>query len=181
MARVVARTSFGRKLTVLAVGSCFAGGTALAHPTGPTVISVAGAALGSGDLLQFTSLPGANIDWRSLSLGPNGITRFLQQSVPSAALSRATIRSSFTIAGLLESGGRVLLIDHGFQDHRPAPQDATVSRSSMPGRAVTPRSSSDMDGGGNSCAAPPNALRKCGCISARAPLALRKKGHGSAS
>jgi hypothetical protein len=61
MAWVGTRTSFTSKFLLLAVGSCFAAGTALADPPRPIASKGAASILWSGERLQFTDRPSAVI------------------------------------------------------------------------------------------------------------------------
>src|SRR5262245_37349652 len=102
---------FGRTLTAVAVGSCFATPTALANPTGANVVRGTAAIHQAGNLLQITNSPNAIINWQSFSIGANEVTRFLQQSSSSAVLNRVTTQNPSTILGALQSNGRVFLIN----------------------------------------------------------------------
>jgi filamentous hemagglutinin family protein len=104
------------KLLSLAVASCFISSTALANPTGPSVVNGTAAIQGLGtSLVQVTNSPSAIINWQSFSIGANEITRFIQQSQASAVLNRVigsggAIDPS-VILGALQSNGRVFLIN----------------------------------------------------------------------
>jgi filamentous hemagglutinin family protein len=99
----------------VAVALCFGTGTALANPTGATVVNGQVSIQQMGNLLQVTNSPNAIVNWQSFSINANEITRFLQQSSSSAVLNRVTgaggaINPSI-ILGALQSNGRVFLIN----------------------------------------------------------------------
>ncbi|HXD50509.1 MAG TPA: hypothetical protein VN689_01370, partial [Burkholderiales bacterium] len=74
----------------LAVASCFlvATDSALANPTGGVVASGSATFSQQGNKLSITNTPGAVINWRAFSIGPNELTRFIQQSSASSVLNR---------------------------------------------------------------------------------------------
>jgi len=97
----------------LAVASCFlvATDTALANPTGGVVASGSATFSQQGSQLSITNTPGAVINWRAFSIGPNELTRFIQQSSASAVLNRVVGADPSAILGALQSNGRVFLIN----------------------------------------------------------------------
>ena len=97
----------------LAVASCFlvATDTALANPTGGVVASGSATFNQQGNQLSITNTPGAVINWRAFSIGPNELTRFIQQSSASAVLNRVVGADPSAILGALQSNGRVFLIN----------------------------------------------------------------------
>ncbi|HEY6509723.1 MAG TPA: filamentous hemagglutinin N-terminal domain-containing protein, partial [Vicinamibacterales bacterium] len=97
--------------TALAVAACFASGTALPNPTGPTVAHGTAAIHQAGNLTQITNSPNAIINWQSFSIAAGEVTRFLQQSAASAVLNRVTGQNPSQILGALQSNGRVFLIN----------------------------------------------------------------------
>lgn len=111
MSKIRARAAFRPKIISIAVASCFVTGTALANPTGPSVVHGTAAIHRAGNLLQITNSPNAIINWQSFSIGANEITRFIQQSASSNVLNRVTTQNPSTILGGLQSNGRVFLIN----------------------------------------------------------------------
>src|SRR6185369_10067059 len=88
----------------LAVASCFlvATDTALANPTGGVVASGSATFSQQGSQLSITNTPGAVINWRAFSIGPNELTRFIQQSSASAVLNRV-VGAKIDVAGPVAS------------------------------------------------------------------------------
>ncbi len=115
MAKPRTRDNLRRDLVSLAVASCFAAGTALANPVGPTVVHGSASVVQNGNLLQISNSPSAIINWQSFSIGVNEVTRFIQQSQASAVLNRVTGAGSVidpsVILGALQSNGRLFLIN----------------------------------------------------------------------
>jgi filamentous hemagglutinin family protein len=113
--RAAPGTPYARTVAAIAVASCFVAHTALANPTGPTVVNGTAAIHRQGNLLQVTNSPNAILNWQSFSIGANEITRFIQQSQSSAVLNRVTGTSGAidpsVILGALQSNGRVFLIN----------------------------------------------------------------------
>lgn len=101
---------FKRKLIGVAVASCFAG-TAYGNPVGPAVISGSVGFGTAGKTLTVTNSPGAIINWRSFSIAADETTRFIQQSAASSVLNRVVGVDPSAIFGLLQSNGRVFLIN----------------------------------------------------------------------
>ena len=106
---------FRPKLISIAVASCFVTGTALANPSGHTVVHGNVTVKEVGNLLKIHNSPNAVINWRSFSIGANEITRFIQESRNSVVLNRVvgsggTIDRS-EIFGTLKSNGRVYLLN----------------------------------------------------------------------
>ena len=106
---------FRPKLICLAVASCFTAGTALANPTGHTVVRGNVTVKEVGNLLKIHNSPNAVINWRSFSVGANEITRFIQESRNSAVLNRVTgvngLVAPSEILGTLRSNGKVYLLN----------------------------------------------------------------------
>ena len=111
MAKKQGLSSLRPKLISVAVASCFATSTALANPTGHTVVNGTVSVQTVGNLLQVTNTPSAIINWQSFSIPSQNITQFLQQSAASAVLNRVTGATPSTILGQLQSNGRVYLIN----------------------------------------------------------------------
>lgn len=96
----------------VAIAVCVAFGTAMANPTGPTVVS--GAALlsnPSSKVLQVVNTPGTIINWNGFSIAAGETTRFVQLNAQSAVLNRAVGGNPSNILGTLQSNGRVFLIN----------------------------------------------------------------------
>ncbi|HEC12967.1 MAG TPA: filamentous hemagglutinin N-terminal domain-containing protein, partial [Acidiferrobacteraceae bacterium] len=87
-------------------------GTALANPTGATVVQ-GDVSLSQPDAqtLNIANSPGAIINWQDFSNNPGEITRFLQQNNASAVLNRVVGQDPSQILGSLLSNGRVFLIN----------------------------------------------------------------------
>ena len=94
-----------------AVGVLVGTGSALGNPSDPTVVTGAATFETLGTELNITNTPGAIIDWDRFSIGPDEITRFLQESSSSAVLNRVTGSDLSEILGSLQSNGRVFLIN----------------------------------------------------------------------
>ncbi len=107
------RRPFKIKAVSLAVASCFSvsAETALANPTGGVVVSGSATFNQQGNQLSITNTPGAIINWRAFSIGPNELTRFIQQSSASSVLNRVVGVDPSVILGALQSNGRVFLIN----------------------------------------------------------------------
>lgn len=107
------RHPFRAKAISVAVGACFSVSvqTVLAAPTGATVVSGTATVNQQGNLTTVTNSPGAVINWQAFSIGANEITRFIQQSAASSVLNRVVGVDPSIILGVLQSNGRVLLIN----------------------------------------------------------------------
>lgn len=93
MATACARTTFARKLTVLASGSPFTASTAPTDRTGPESSNGAASILLNGRLHQHASFPNALINWRAFfSARAIGITCLLPQSGAVSTLNCVTAR-----------------------------------------------------------------------------------------
>jgi filamentous hemagglutinin family protein len=107
--------SFRPKLICVAVASCFTAGSALANPTGHTVVHGHATVKEVGNLLKIRNSPNAVINWQSFSIGANEITRFIQQSRNSAVMNRVTGTNGLVapseILGTLKSNGKVYLLN----------------------------------------------------------------------
>ena len=97
----------------VAVGACFSVSvqTVLAAPTGAKVVSGTATVSQQGNLTTVTNSPGAVINWQAFSIGANEVTRFIQQSAASSVLNRVVGVDPSIILGVLQSNGRVLLIN----------------------------------------------------------------------
>ncbi len=107
------RHPFRAKVISVAVGACFSVSvqTVLAAPTGAKVVSGTATVSQQGNLTTVTNSPGAVINWQAFSIGANEVTRFIQQSAASSVLNRVVGVDPSIILGVLQSNGRVLLIN----------------------------------------------------------------------
>ncbi|MDD4916104.1 MAG: filamentous hemagglutinin N-terminal domain-containing protein, partial [Methylococcales bacterium] len=85
--------------------------TTLALPTAPQVVNGTAAISTSGSAMTITNSANAIINWQSFSIGNNETTRFIQPSDLSAVLNRVTGGDPSKILGVLQSNGKVLLIN----------------------------------------------------------------------
>src|SRR3954470_6160334 len=99
------------KVVTLAVAAALGGEIARAAPVGPVVINGQVGFSQQGKTLSVTNTPGAIINWRSFSVGKDETTRFIQQSASSTVLNRVTGADPSKILGVLQSNGRVFLIN----------------------------------------------------------------------
>ena len=102
-----------RRVLALTIAAAFAasGTSALANPTGGTVVSGSATFQPNGSTLNITNTPGAIINWQQFSIGTDEITRFIQQHAASGVLNRVTGQNPSAILGQLLSNGRVFLIN----------------------------------------------------------------------
>ncbi|MDD5285155.1 MAG: filamentous hemagglutinin N-terminal domain-containing protein, partial [Desulfuromonadaceae bacterium] len=90
---------------------CFLPTASLALPALPQVINGAANISTSGNAMTVTNSAGAIINWQSFSIGQNESARFIQPSAASAVLNRITGGDPSKILGVLQSNGKVLLIN----------------------------------------------------------------------
>ena len=90
---------------------CFLPTAAFALPGAPHVASGTAAISTSGNAMTITNSANAIINWQSFSIGQGESTRFIQPSALSAVLNRVTGGDPSKILGLLQSNGKVLLIN----------------------------------------------------------------------
>lgn len=98
------------KLLALLVSSAFVA-SAVANPTGPTVINGTAGFATAGGALTVTNSRNAIVNWQGFSIGASELTRFVQQSARSAVLNRVVGLDSSAILGTLSSNGRVFLVN----------------------------------------------------------------------
>jgi filamentous hemagglutinin family protein len=98
-----------RKALAVVVAAAFS--TAQANPVAPTVVHGMATFNQQGSLYSITNTPNTIIDWRSFSIAPGEITRFIQQSADSKVLNRITGQDPSQILGSLQSNGKVFLIN----------------------------------------------------------------------
>jgi filamentous hemagglutinin family protein len=82
-----------------------------ANPNGPNVVSGQATVSANGKTLTVTNSPGAIIQWQGFSIGPDEITRFVQQSSTSSVLNRVVGADPTRLLGQLQSNGRVYLVN----------------------------------------------------------------------
>jgi len=99
------------KAVACMVAACFAADAALANPTGHVTRAGAVSYNENGGTLTITNTPGSIIDWQSFSVGVGELTQFIQQSASSAVLNRVVGVDPSQILGMLQSNGRVFLIN----------------------------------------------------------------------
>ncbi|MBI4983921.1 MAG: filamentous hemagglutinin N-terminal domain-containing protein [Rhodocyclales bacterium] len=104
------RFTVGRRILAAAVSACFAG-SVLALPTGPTVVSGAATVAQSGNVLSVTNSNGAILNWQQFGIGASETVRFVQPAASSSVLNRVVGADPSQIYGLLQSNGRVWLIN----------------------------------------------------------------------
>lgn len=101
-----------RNAVAVAVASCFIIiSPTYANPFGANVVNGAVSISQQGNALNITNSPGAIINWQSFSIGASEATRFIQQSAASSVLNRVTGVDPSGILGILQSNGRVFLIN----------------------------------------------------------------------
>jgi len=98
-----------RKALAVVVAAAFS--AAQANPVSPTVVHGMATFNQQGSLYTITNTPNTIIDWRSFSINPGEITRFVQQSADSKVLNRITGQDPSMILGSLQSNGKVFLIN----------------------------------------------------------------------
>jgi filamentous hemagglutinin family protein len=89
----------------------FSVNTAFALPSGQQVVNGQAAFNTQGSNLTITNSPNAIINWQGFSINANEAVRFIQQSSTSAVLNRVIGQDPSRILGLLQSNGRVFLIN----------------------------------------------------------------------
>lgn len=100
-----------RKLTYIAVASCFTVTPAFGNPTGGVVTHGGATFSVQGNTLTINNMPNSIINWQQFSIGTGEITRFIQQNGQSAVLNRVIGQDPSAILGQLLSNGRVFLIN----------------------------------------------------------------------
>ena len=89
----------------------FSTSTLLALPSGQQVVNGQVSFNAQGNTLTVTNSPNSIINWQRFSINTNEAVRFIQQSSTSAVLNRVIGSYSSDIFGLLQSNGRVFLIN----------------------------------------------------------------------
>jgi filamentous hemagglutinin family protein len=96
---------------VICAAALLAAGSALANPTGPTVVAGSATVTSSGNTLTVTNSSGAVINWQGFSIGAGETTNFQQPSSASTVLNRVTGAGASDIHGALTSNGKVFLVN----------------------------------------------------------------------
>lgn len=82
-----------------------------ALPNGPQVVNGQVGFNSQGTTLTVTNSPNSIVNWKGFSIGAGETVRFVQQSSSSAILNRVTGADPSRILGLLQSNGRVFLVN----------------------------------------------------------------------
>ncbi|HEX6691333.1 MAG TPA: filamentous hemagglutinin N-terminal domain-containing protein, partial [Burkholderiales bacterium] len=109
----VARPRPSRNALAFAISAAFAAGapSALANPSGATIVRGGVTFSVNGGVLTVTNTPGSIINWAQFSIARDEITRFIQQHAASTVLNRVVGQNPSVILGSLVSNGRVFLIN----------------------------------------------------------------------
>ena len=83
----------------------------LAAPTGASVQAGVATISQSGLATTIRNSPGTVINWQSFNIAPNELVKFLQQNADSAVLNRVVGAGGSELLGMLQSNGRVFLIN----------------------------------------------------------------------
>ncbi len=89
----------------------FSAGYVFALPAGQQVVNGQASFATQGNNLTITNSPNAIINWQGFSINNNEAVRFIQQYSSSAVLNRVIGQDPSRILGLLQSNGRVFLIN----------------------------------------------------------------------
>ncbi|HQM46703.1 MAG TPA: filamentous hemagglutinin N-terminal domain-containing protein, partial [Smithellaceae bacterium] len=89
----------------------FSTATVFALPYGQQVVNGQVSFNPQGNQLTITNSPNAIINWQGFSIGSSEAVRFLQQNSASAVLNRVTGQDPSQILGILQSNGRVFLVN----------------------------------------------------------------------
>src|SRR5574340_169342 len=89
----------------------FSSHTVFALPLGQQVVNGQANFNTQGSNLTITNSPNAIINWQGFSINSNEAVRFLQQNAASSVLNRVIGQDPSRILGLLQSNGRVFLIN----------------------------------------------------------------------
>lgn len=82
-----------------------------AAPVGASVQAGTASITQQGLATQITNSPGAVINWQSFNIAPNELVKFIQQNANSAVLNRVVGAGGSELLGMLQSNGRVFLIN----------------------------------------------------------------------
>ena len=89
----------------------FSAGNVFALPNGQQVANGQASFNTQGNNLTITNSPNAIINWQGFSINNNEAVRFIQQYGSSAVLNRVIGQDPSRILGLLQSNGKVFLIN----------------------------------------------------------------------
>ncbi|MDP2268852.1 MAG: filamentous hemagglutinin N-terminal domain-containing protein, partial [Deltaproteobacteria bacterium] len=89
----------------------FSAGNVFALPAGQQVVNGQASFITQSNNLAITSSPNAIINWQGFSIANNESVRFIQQYAESSVLNRVIGQDPSRILGLLQSNGRVFLIN----------------------------------------------------------------------
>jgi filamentous hemagglutinin family protein len=89
----------------------FSAGNVFALPAGQQVVNGQASFATQGNNLTITNTPNSIIHWQGFSINNNEAVRFIQQYGSSAVLNRVIGQDPSRILGLLQSNGRVFLIN----------------------------------------------------------------------
>ena len=89
----------------------FSAGAVFALPAGQQVVNGQASFTTQGNNLTITNSPNSIINWQGFSINNNEAVRFIQQYGLSAVLNRVIGQDPSRILGLLQSNGRVFLIN----------------------------------------------------------------------
>jgi filamentous hemagglutinin family protein len=89
----------------------FSAGVVFALPAGQQVVNGQASFTTQGGNLTVTNSPNSIINWQGFSINNNEVVRFIQQYGSSAVLNRVIGQDPSRIFGLLQSNGRVFLIN----------------------------------------------------------------------
>ena len=101
----------------------FSASTVFALPGGQQVVNGQATFNTQGNSLTITNSPNSIINWQGFSISSNEAVRFIQQSSSSAVLNRVIGQDPSRILGLLQSNGRVFLINPNGIPFRPGVTD----------------------------------------------------------
>ncbi|MCX5847207.1 MAG: filamentous hemagglutinin N-terminal domain-containing protein [Deltaproteobacteria bacterium] len=99
------------KLVSLITLIFFSASTVFALPAGQQVVNGQVSMNTQGNNLTITNSPNSIINWQRFSINTNEAVRFIQQSSTSAVLNRVIGQDPSRILGMLQSNGRVFLIN----------------------------------------------------------------------
>ena len=83
----------------------------MAAPVGANVQQGAASVTQSGLATTIRNSAGAVINWQSFNIAPNELVQFIQQNANSAVLNRVVGSGGSELLGMLQSNGRVFLIN----------------------------------------------------------------------
>ncbi|GBG14346.1 uncharacterized protein NMK_1945 [Novimethylophilus kurashikiensis] len=100
-----------RPKAIAAIIASLLSSTALANPTGASVVSGVVNLQQVGSTLKVTASDKAIINWGSFSINQNEVTQFLQPSASATVLNRVVGQDPSVILGQLQANGRVFLVN----------------------------------------------------------------------